>query len=92
MLSKAIIRYVLRDTLNLQILPSKIAAVSLILAINIALSCVKKHIDLHIQYLSGLERVCCGGTFFFKDQWNSDVAAQSALDPENPIQMWTPTI
>ena len=87
MLSQAIIRYVLRNTLNLQLLPKNIAAVSLILAINIALSPpIKKHIDLNIELLSGFERVRCGGTFFLIDQWQAEVdTTDSAFDPENPI-------
>ena len=94
MLMRAIIRFVLRDSINLVLKPSLVAAVALTLTINIGLNTeIAKGIGLGLPNdipRQNLLRVRKGGTYLEEDVWDSGYDEINSVDWSNPIQMWTP--
>lgn len=86
MLARALIRYTLRDATSLDLLPSHIAAVSLIIAINIGLSQLSQKIGLSVDNMvPNLQRLRRGGTFHECDLWNPDYKAATQIEQTKPL-------
>ena len=95
MLMRAIIRYVLRDSISLELKPSLVAASALTLTINVGLSpMVAKGIGLPEDIpRPNLLRVRKGGTYLEEDVWaDSGYDEHASIDWSNPLQMWTQQI